>query len=280
MLARSALLCLLVALAGCARTEPVTQVSVEAIEPPAPAPASTARPALPHDVHSYANPAEARVTDVALDLTADFDAKQLHGTATLTLDRAPGAEAVVLDTRDLTIEAVTTADGTPLAFELGDADPHLGQPLRVALADGGDRIVVRYRTAPDAADAVQWLSPEQTTGGDHPFLFTQGQAILTRTWVPTQDSPGIRQTYSAEITVPEPLTAVMSAEMLTPEGVARRRRLRHDATASAWTKRSRPTSSPSRSATWSSAKSGRARASGPSPPWSRRRRTSSRTWRR
>ncbi len=66
---------------------------------------------------------------------------------------------------------------------------------------------------------MQWLSPEQTTGGDHPFLFTQGQAILTRTWVPTQDSPGIRQTYSAEITVPEPLTAVMSAEMLTPDGV-------------------------------------------------------------
>ncbi|MEP0547428.1 MAG: M1 family metallopeptidase [Rhodothermales bacterium] len=217
MLARLALLCLLVALAGCARTEPVTTVSVNAIEPPAPTVLAT-RLALPHDVHSYANPAEARVTDVALALTADFDAKQLHGTATLTVDRAPDAEEVILDTRDLTIEAVTTVDGTPLDFALGTADPFLGQPLRVALPEAGDQVVVRYRTAPDAAAAVQWLSPAQTTGGDYPFLFTQGQAILTRTWVPTQDSPGIRQTYSAEITVPEPLVAVMSAEMLTPEG--------------------------------------------------------------
>jgi aminopeptidase N len=205
MLVRSALFCLLVALAGCAGSQP--------------APPDAERLVLPRDVHSYANPAEARVTDVALDLTADFGAKQLAGTATLTIDRAPGAEAVVLDTRDLTIERVTTPGGEPLAFELGAADPHLGQPLRVMLPEAGERVVVHYRTAPGAADAVQWLNPEQTTGGRHPFLFTQGQAILTRTWVPTQDSPGIRQTYSAEITVPEPLTAVMSAEMLTPEGV-------------------------------------------------------------
>lgn len=175
------------------------------------------RLALPEDAHSYANPAEARVTDVALDLTADFASQQLHGTATLTVAAAPGADEVVLDTRDLTIEQVTAMDGTPLAFALGEPDPFLGQPLTVSLPDAGDQIVVHYRTSPGAA-AVQWLSPDQTTGGEHPFLFTQGQAILTRTWVPTQDSPGIRQTYSAEITVPEPLTAVMSAEMLTPEG--------------------------------------------------------------
>src|SRR5690606_21421998 len=140
-----------------------------------------------------------------------------HGTATLTLDRAPDADEVVLDTRDLAIEQVTTPDGTPLTFTLGAADLHLGQPLTVSLPESGDRIVVHYRTSPEAA-AVQWLSPDQATGGTHPFVFTQGQAILTRTWMPTQDSPGIRQTYSAEITVPAPLTAVMSAEMLTPEG--------------------------------------------------------------
>ncbi len=219
MLARSALLCLLGALVGCARTQPVTTASVNTVEAPAPAALAAPRLVLPHDVHSNANPAEARVTDVALDLTADFDAKQLHGTATLTIDRAPDAQEIVLDTRDLTIEQVTAMDGEPLPFELGASDPHLGQPLTVTLPESGDRIVVHYRTAPDAADAVQWLSPEQTTGGDHPFLFTQGQAILTRTWVPTQDSPGIRQTYSAEITVPKPLTAVMSAEMVTPDGV-------------------------------------------------------------
>jgi leukotriene-A4 hydrolase len=93
---------------------------------------------------------------------------------------------------------------------------HMGRPLRIELDEGVDRVAVEYRTAPDAA-AVQWLDPVQTTSGS-PFLFTQGQAILTRTWIPTQDSPGIRQTYSARITVPEGLRAVMSAEMLTPDG--------------------------------------------------------------
>ena len=57
---------------------------------------------------------------------------------------------------------------------------------------------------------MQWLTPEQTEGGEHPFLFSQGQATLNRTWIPTQDSPGIRQTWEARITAPEPLDVVMS----------------------------------------------------------------------
>jgi aminopeptidase N len=172
---------------------------------------------LPEDVHSYARPDEARVTHVALDLDADFEAKVLSGTATLTFAAAPGANDLVLDTRGLTVERVTDAGGGTLAFVLGPADPVLGQPLSVVLPEEGDRIVVHYRTSPEAA-AIQWLTPAQTSGGRLPFLFTQGQAILTRTWIPTQDSPGIRQTYEATVTVPAELTAVMSAEQRTPEG--------------------------------------------------------------
>ena len=59
---------------------------------------------------------------------------------------------------------------------------------------------------------MQWLTPQQTAGKAQPFLFTQGQAILSRTWFPCQDSPGIRFTYNAKVTVPKNLLAVMSAE--------------------------------------------------------------------
>ena len=181
-------------------------------------PAGAAAPRFERDIHSFATPEEARVTHVALDLRADFAAKVLSGTATLTIARAAGARQVVLDTRSLTIERVTAADGSPLMFALGREDPNLGQALTVTLPAAGDDIVVTYRTRPEA-EALQWLSPSQTAGQKLPYLYSQGQAILTRTWIPTQDSPGIRQTYAARITVPRELRAVMSAEQLTPEGV-------------------------------------------------------------
>lgn len=170
------------------------------------------------DVHSFARPSDARVTHVALDLAADFSTRCLTGTATLTLERRPGASVVVLDTRDLDILGVATTTGTRLSYTLGDLDPILGRALTVTLPSSSEPIVVSYRTSPDSA-ALQWLEPAQTAGKRQPYLFSQGEAILTRTWIPTQDSPGIRQTYEARIAVPRQLHAVMSAESLTPEGI-------------------------------------------------------------
>jgi leukotriene-A4 hydrolase len=181
------------------------------------APAPAAMAPLPRDIHSFARPDEARVTHVSVDLRTDFASRTLEGAATLTVQTAPGADAIVLDTRDLTIQQVTDAAGRELRWSLGTPDPVLGVPLTVQLPEGGRQIVIRYRTSPQAG-ALQWLTPEQTAGKRQPFLFSQGQAILTRTWIPTQDSPGIRQSYDARITVPEGLTAVMSADMLTPRG--------------------------------------------------------------
>lgn len=190
------------------------------------APAATpATPAFAYadDIHSNARPAEARVGHVALDLTADFAAKTLSGSATLGVTGRVGATEVVLDTKNLNIRGVRDAQGRPLRHELGAVDAIKGQALTVHLpAFAGteiQKVVVDYSTRPDAA-ALQWLSPQQTAGGQKPYLFSQGQAILTRTWVPTQDSPGIRQTYSARITAPADLTVVMSADQLTPKGEA------------------------------------------------------------
>ncbi|MES2055859.1 MAG: M1 family metallopeptidase [Pseudomonadota bacterium] len=167
------------------------------------------------DIHSYANPAEARVTHVAIDLVTDFAAHTLTGSATLDVAAAANAKQIVLDTRDLTVTAVTDAAGKPLPFTLGAADPIHGAPLTVTLGPvdkmGARKIKVAYSTSPKA-DALQWLTPAQTAGKKLPYLFSQGEAILNRSWIPTQDSPGIRQTWEAKITVPEGLTAVMSGE--------------------------------------------------------------------
>jgi len=168
------------------------------------------------DELSYARPEVARVTRVALDLTADFAAQRLGGTARLDVLAAPGAQEIVLDSRGLEISRVTDERGRALPFTLGAASGDKGAPLTITLS-GARRLVIHYRSAP-GAEALQWLSPEQTAGKQHPFLFSQGQPILNRSWIPTQDSPGIRQTWEARITVPAPLTAVMSGDRLTPRG--------------------------------------------------------------
>ncbi|MFL6843716.1 MAG: M1 family metallopeptidase [Allosphingosinicella sp.] len=168
------------------------------------------------DNYSYARPTEARVTHVALDLRADFEAKRLSGTAALDVEAKPGVKSIVLDSKGLEIASITTPDGSQLRYSLGASDPERGAPLTVEL-NGAKQIRIAYTSAP-GAEALQWLTPEQTAGKKHPFLFSQGESILNRSWIPTQDSPGIRQTWEARIVVPEPLVAVMSGEHLTPEG--------------------------------------------------------------
>src|SRR5689334_13079740 len=98
---------------------------------PASAPAATPPREVVVDIHSYARPDEAHVTDVALDLRADLEAKRLAGTATLTFQRRPGATEIVLDSRDLDIEKVADGEGAELKYTLGPADPIKGQPLTI-----------------------------------------------------------------------------------------------------------------------------------------------------
>ena len=162
------------------------------------------------DTSTYAEPQVARVTHVALDLDLDFDAKRVGGVAVIDVLAKPGAKEIVLDSNGLEIARITDGAGRELAFEVGEiiAEGGKGAPLTIQLG-GADKLRIEYRPPADAS-ALQWLSPEQTAGKVHPFLFSQGQAILNRTWIPTQDSPGIRQTWEARITAPKPLDVVMS----------------------------------------------------------------------
>jgi leukotriene-A4 hydrolase len=172
---------------------------------------------FPRDMSSFAYPEKARVRNVSLDLTPDFATKKLSGTARLAFTKTGAADSIVVDTRDLTIKTVTDAGGNPLAFNMGETKPSQGAPLTIALPKSGDTIVIAYETSPQAA-AVQWLDPAQTAGKKLPFLFTQGESILTRSWVPTQDGPGIRQTWDATIHAPVGMRAVMSATHVGTDG--------------------------------------------------------------
>ena len=167
------------------------------------------------DPHSYADADHAQTGRIELKLRVDFGARTLRGACALHF-RAPGAGPLDLDTRGLSIEAVTDLAGAPLPYQLHAPEPVLGARLRVELPPGTAGLRVLYQTSPEAS-ALQWLDPAQTAGGVHPFLFSQCQPIHARSLVPLQDTPRVRITARASFTVPSQLRTLMGAAALGRE---------------------------------------------------------------
>ncbi len=161
------------------------------------------------DPHSFFDSSQARTRSFTLELGVDFERRRVSGRVELNLDR-PSSGPLDLDTKGLEIVAVSGVSGEAIAYELGDEVPILGRRLRLALPRGTRTVGITYETGPEAV-GLQWLAPEQTAGKRHPFLFTQFQPIHARTMLPCQDTPVVRASYNAYVTVPEPLVAVMSA---------------------------------------------------------------------
>ncbi len=201
----------MVATAGCSGDKAGDTGSQPAATPAKEAAVSDRR----HDESSFAQPELVRITDLALDLALDFEQKQLAGTATYRLDWVdPKATRLVLDTRDLTIQKVEgEADGAwaPLQFALADADPVFGSKLAIEAPQRNARVRVTYHTAPTAS-GLQWLEPAMTEGKQLPFMFSQSQAIHARSWVPLQDTPSVRFTYSAHVASRPDVMVLMSAD--------------------------------------------------------------------
>ena len=162
------------------------------------------------DTHSFSEPNKVATTHLNLNIGVSFDKKTIQGTATYDLERNSG-DTLKLDIRGLEIIKITGLPGNvELPYTIIEGNER-GDGLSIALNDDTKKVAVEYATAPTAA-ALMWMNPEQTIGKKAPFMFTQGQAILTRSWIPIQDSPAIRMTYEATVKVPEGLMAVMSAE--------------------------------------------------------------------
>lgn len=166
---------------------------------------------LARDVHSFGKPNDVAIKHMHLDLEVLFDKQILTGSVRLDLENKTGADKLYLDTRQLDIKEVTLDDGSKANYRLSDEVEFLGREMVVDILPSTKHVTIRYETSPEA-EALQWLKPEQTAGGKHPFLFSQSQAILARTWIPCQDGPGVKFTYTARIKTDPALMALMSAE--------------------------------------------------------------------
>ncbi|MBN3316293.1 LKHA4 hydrolase, partial [Atractosteus spatula] len=145
----------------------------------------------------------------------DFDRHVINGNVALTIEVLEDKfSSLVLDTKDLKINKVT-ANGQETKFSLGSPHRFKGSALEINLPfelSRGQHVIIEvsYETSPKAS-ALQWLSPEQTAGKKHPYLFSQCQATHCRTMVPCQDTPSVKSTYYAQVSVSKELVAVMSA---------------------------------------------------------------------
>ena len=164
------------------------------------------------DSHSNSKPWEADIEHISLNLTVDFDKRIISGKATLFINNKKGVDRLYLDAWGLKIDRITLGKAqSPTTFVIGKFVKFHGSPLVVDITAQTKTVNIYYSTSPDA-EGLDWVTPEQTAGGVYPFLYTQSQAILARTWIPLQDTPGVRFSYDATIKVPSEFLAVMSAE--------------------------------------------------------------------
>ena len=166
--------------------------------------------AAERDWHTFSNLEDTRVRHIDLDLTVSFDRKVIEGSATLLLERRRPGAPLVLDTRDLTIRGTEVSEDRVhwkrSAYALSKPDPIRGAALKIQLPAKKQAVRIRYATGP-ASKALHWVNR-----GKRPFLFSQSWAIHARGWIPLQDTPSTRITYSAVVRTPLGLLALMSAE--------------------------------------------------------------------
>lgn len=175
------------------------------------------------DQHTYANISEIHTEHLDLDLDVNFDNQTIYGVARHRMSAHKTTKAV-FDIKGLEIMKVTVGktskEEIPTEYSIGENDELLGAPLTVLVKPNTEFVNIYYKTT-DKAEALDWLTPELTAGKKFPFMYTQGQAILTRSWIPLQDTPMSRITYSADVQVPKDLMAVMSAsnpKSVSPDG--------------------------------------------------------------
>ncbi|MGX5173030.1 M1 family metallopeptidase [Aliikangiella sp. IMCC44653] len=177
------------------------------------------------DWHTQSNYTQIISSHIHLQLKVDFKTQQLVGSVTHELEYLnQDVNELTLDTRDLDIhkvELLINDSWQQTDFDLAKADPVRGAKLSIPLKPNTTQVKVSYNSRPEAS-GLQWLAPQQTAGKDKPFMFSQSQAIHARSWIPIQDTPAMRLTYSATITTDKSVRAVMSADnspQRNPEGI-------------------------------------------------------------
>ena len=158
----------------------------------------------PRDPNTLSNYNNWRTTHTSTTFDILFDEQKLTGNVTHKLKSTTKAETkeIILDTSHVLIHDVKV-EGKKAKFELQQRVEPYGSPLKIQIDAGVDldkviEVSIDCSTTP-ACTALQWLTPEQTSNKEHPYMFSQCQAIHARSVFPCQDTPDVKAPFDFTI---------------------------------------------------------------------------------
>ena len=180
------------------------------------------------DINTYSNFDEIIQKNVELDVSIDFDKKQMYGNVKAEYEIInPSLKNIILDLNGSEISSIKLItedlEEVPLEYEIYDKNEDknaLGTPLIINLEylkkensieydkifkDKLITINIEFKTN-ENCNGIQYLTKEQTHSKKYPFMFTQCEAILCRTLFPCQDTPSVKAKYKVKTSISAPLT--------------------------------------------------------------------------
>ncbi|EAR84704.2 peptidase M1 family aminopeptidase (macronuclear) [Tetrahymena thermophila SB210] len=153
-----------------------------------------------------------------LEIEIDFESKSIFGNQTLSMvAQKSGVKQINLDVSNLQIYKVVDQEGNILNFNYFNPIPNIfGEQLQIFLKNPTieGRVynyTITYKS--ENASASSWLTPKQTSSQVLPYLYTQCQSVYCRSLAPFQDTPFIKATYTANVTVVDPIVVYLSANV-------------------------------------------------------------------
>jgi leukotriene-A4 hydrolase len=194
------------------------------------------------DISSYSNFNEILQKEVDMDVSLDFDKKQMIGKMDVKYQiLSSDLPKIILDLKGPEITSIEFIEKDedeedlnviPLTYEINTENQFkdsLGTPLIISLENiekkdpnikkkvlDSKNIIVRIKfITTEKCTAIQFLTKEQTYTKKYPFMFTQCEAIQCRSLFPVQDSPSVKSTYTVKTSIEAPLTFLFGGILRT-----------------------------------------------------------------
>ena len=173
------------------------------------------------DISSYSNFNEIIQKEVDIDVSLDFEKKQMIGKMDVKYEILTSEiPKIILDLKGPEIVSVEYVEKDedeedlnilPLTYEIDSENQYkdsLGTPLIISLENieknspeshkkmlESKTLLVRIKfITTEKCTGIQFLTKEQTYTKKYPFMFTQCEAIQCRSLFPVQDSPSVKST--------------------------------------------------------------------------------------